>query len=220
MISPVVSPAEALQDGCTAGYSVAWSESYQGRYGTDEYIYYRLSATAAEDWEFDHFEYVANGSNFRANENPYPPEDAPHSGDWGHLYTNTYTEQGESVVYHDVTSCTAVFRKSSGLVTVKTSAMPSEGGSTTPEEETKEGPIGSKVKFNLEAEANQGYSFVKWLAENGDTASEDASFELELTIESAAKAYEYFAIFGNGKILHGSSGTILHGSGGTILFKG
>ena len=128
-------------------------------------------------------------------------------------------DYGGYVVSATIT-CIAIFKKGKeSTITVRTSASPVAGGTTTPTSETRTGKVGQSETFTLVATANKGYEFKRWEDDGGSLVSKSKTTSVTKTYTENPQTFNYTAIFRKltGLILRNDSGTILHGSGGTIL---
>ena len=226
MVTPEVYPQATAAAGCTAAYSVDHTDNSSGLGWSQSQTFYKLSASAAVGWRFDHFEWTrvtsGNGTttrNYSFYDNPCTSNNL-YEGflDWGSEY--------EAIGFQDetttVTYCRAVFDEVAtyGDITVETSADPVAGGTTTPISETHQYAGSPSTTFTLTATPNAGYRFWRW--ELDDAA---VGFSQTLTVThyftASPQTFHYVARFlPSSAILYGASGAILYGASGAIVHGG
>ena len=226
MVTPEVYPSDARTAGCSASYSTDHSDSSSGSGWSQNRTFYKLSASAANGWKFDHFEWTLTVSGGGASSTGYSSSSNPctHSKlydgffDW----SAEYEQFGFQDETHEVTYCRAVFVEdvSYGDITVETSADPAAGGTTAPVSETHQYSGSPSTTFNLTATPNTGYRFWRWELD-GANAGTTKNLTVTHYFTQSPQTIQYVAKFlPSNAILYGSSGGIIYGSSGAILCGG
>lgn len=217
MVTPTIYPAEAADAGCTA--YVTLYDSHNPESGSGWYNGYTATATESEGWIFDGWEYDADTSSgpesSGSTRNPWTCDSYSYEGI--SEYDRTYS--WGSRTYRTVTRLVAKFKKAKSCkITVMTCASPSEGGTTSPKSETREGYYGQSETFNLVATVEEGYEFIRW-EKYGELVSKSKTTSVTHSYANYDQTFDYTAIYRKltGLIICNASGTILHGVGGSIL---